>query len=172
MALGKMAGWVKWNRVKWHWVKWNWVNCHVTKNNHFSLSDYFCGKLVLLSNTNADSLISYVYQEKEKCHQKMLIVLYAAIVKKTKHVFSFKFTVITHWIIIMPSYTDKIFTINLSAVDRGVSLTARWGGGVSLKNWSDNADRCYAQIGTSKERYLILPNIMSFNYRSNSSIPI
>ena len=25
MALGKMAGW-----VKWHWVKWNWVNCHVT----------------------------------------------------------------------------------------------------------------------------------------------
>ena len=26
MALGKIAGW-----VKWHWVKWSWVNCHVTE---------------------------------------------------------------------------------------------------------------------------------------------
>ena len=30
MALGKMAGWVKYHCVKLHWIKWNRVNCHVT----------------------------------------------------------------------------------------------------------------------------------------------
>ena len=29
MALGKMAGWVKWRRVKWRRVKWHWVKWQV-----------------------------------------------------------------------------------------------------------------------------------------------